>query len=361
MKGQRNTLVKVLLAVMLVICSIGFIGCKPSKGDKESTGYGEVGYYYFTAIEDEYELVLQDGRYSLTIEGVLMEGSYSYDGAVLSLYAEKEGGKTIIGSINGAILTITYNGGTYNFYKKVDYTVSFDVDGGSAVAPVTVVNGKTVTKPADPTKEGYYFVGWYADKAFTKPFAFGSDIITANTTLYARFVAQSATGSEYTATFYVDGEVLETKTTIGGVLYMLPTPNNTDKTFVGWWISDYQDAEKLTYKYEDQALTQNVNLYAVWASDALQISVNSTGATWSALRAGVEYTVSISKGDTVLLAPYKTTNLSVDYDFASAAAGDYTVSVVADGKTSVAYYKNKALARVSNFSFTQPSTLVFEG
>lgn len=361
MKGQRNTLVKVLLAVMLVICSFGFFGCKPAKDDKESTNYGEVGYYYFTAIEDEYELVLEDGRYSLTIEGVLMTGSYAYDGAVLSLYAENEGGKTIIGSIKGATLTITYNGGTYTFYKKVDYTVQFDVDGGSAVAPVTVVNGKTLTKPADPTKEGYCFVGWYADKDYTKPFVFGSDIITANTTLYARFVAQSATGYEYTATLYVDGEVLETKTTIGGVLYTLPTPENTDKTFVGWWVSDYQDAEKLTYKYEAQALTQNVNLYAVWASDALQISVNSTGATWSAIRAGVEYTVTIKSGDTLMLAPYKTTGLSVDYDFAAYDAGDYTVIVEAEGKTTVAYYKNKALARVSNFSFTEPSTLVFEG
>ena len=107
MKGQRNTLVKVLLAVMLVICSFGFIGCKPSSNDKESTGYGEAGYYYFTAIEDEYELVLGDGRYSLTIEGVLMEGEYSYDGAVLNLYAATEGGKNIIGSIKGTILTIT--------------------------------------------------------------------------------------------------------------------------------------------------------------------------------------------------------------------------------------------------------------
>ena len=102
-------------------------------------------------------------------------------------------------------------------------------------------------------------------------------------------------------------------------------------------------------------------MYAVWANDGLQVSVNSTGATWSALRAGVEYTVTIKSGNNVVLAPYKTTNLSVDYDFASVAAGEYTVIVEAEGKTSIAYYKNKALARVSNFSFTQPSTLVFEG
>jgi uncharacterized repeat protein (TIGR02543 family) len=218
-----------------------------------------------------------------------------------------------------------------------------------------------VTKPADPTKEGYHFVGWYADKAYTKPFAFDADIITANTTIYARFVEQSATGNEYTATLYVDGEVLESKTTVGGVLYALPTPQKGNEAFVGWWVSDYQSAEKLTYKYENQALTQNVNLYAVWESDGMQISVDSTGASWSAIRAGVEYTVTIKCGDDVVLAPKKTTALSVDYDFASSEAGEYTVTVEADGKTAVAYYKNKALARVSIFSVTDSSMFVFVG
>lgn len=362
MKGQRNALIKVLLAMLFVICSFGFIGCKPSGGDKESsTTYGEVGNYYCTISNEENELILEDGKYTLTIGDALITGNYSYDGAVLTLHAENEGGKNIIGSIDGTILTITYNGGTYSFYKKVDYTVTFDVDGGNAIAPVTVVNGQTVTKPADPTKEGYYFVGWYADKAYTKPFAFDADIITANTTIYARFVEQSAAGNEYTATLYVDGEVLESKTTVGGVLYALPTPQKGNEAFVGWWVSDYQSAEKLTYKYENQALTQNVNLYAVWESDGMQISVDSKGASWSAIRTGVEYTVTIKCGDDVVLAPKKTTALSVDYDFASSEAGEYTVTVEAEGKTAVAYYKNKALARVSIFSVTDSSVFVFVG
>jgi len=43
------------------------------------------------------------------------------------------------------------------------YTVTFDSDGGSAVTAQTVESGKTATKPADPTKEGYTFKGWYLD------------------------------------------------------------------------------------------------------------------------------------------------------------------------------------------------------
>ena len=362
MKGKRYTLVRILLAVMLAICSLCFISCKPKGGeDSSSVSFGETGSYYFNAIDEEYELTLEDGRYSLTIEGVLMEGTYSYDGAILNLYAANEGGANILGSIEGTILTITYNGGTYNFYKKVDYTVTFDVDGGSAISAVTVTNGKTVTKPADPTKDGCYFIGWYADKAFTTPFAFDSNIITSDTTIYARFVTQSVTDNEYTATLFVDGEKLESRTTIGGVLYGLPTPQSADKTFAGWWVSDAQEADKLTYKYTEQQLTQNVNLYAVWANDGLQLSVNENGASWAAIRVGVEYTVSIEKGDDIVYGPYKTTDLSINYDFSAAIAGEYKVTVKAEDKTSVAYYWNKALSRVSIFSVTEPSTLVFVG
>ena len=49
------------------------------------------------------------------------------------------------------------------------YTAQFDTNGGSAVDKVkTDKNGK-IERPADPTKEGYIFVGWYSDSKLTKP------------------------------------------------------------------------------------------------------------------------------------------------------------------------------------------------
>ena len=58
--------------------------------------------------------------------------------------------------------TITSNVATVVVYAAIiTYTVTFDSDGGSAVASQTIEDEKKATKPADPTKNGYEFAGWY--------------------------------------------------------------------------------------------------------------------------------------------------------------------------------------------------------
>jgi len=69
------------------------------------------------------------------------------------------------------------------------YTVAFDTNGGSAVDPVTVDAGSTVTKPADPMKSGHNFGGWYKDSTLQTPWNFANDTVTADTMLYAKWTA----------------------------------------------------------------------------------------------------------------------------------------------------------------------------
>ena len=69
------------------------------------------------------------------------------------------------------------------------FTVTFDTDGGSAVSAVEVKKGKTVAKPADPTKEGYTFDGWYlGDEKYNFSTAVKEDI-----TLKAHWEAKTFT------------------------------------------------------------------------------------------------------------------------------------------------------------------------
>lgn len=67
------------------------------------------------------------------------------------------------------------------------YTVTFDSNGGSAVASQTVTSGETATEPVDPTKSGYDFDAWYSDNQFTTEYNFATPV-TADITLYAKWV-----------------------------------------------------------------------------------------------------------------------------------------------------------------------------
>ena len=46
-------------------------------------------------------------------------------------------------------------------WKIITYNVTFNSDGGSYVEAQTVASGQSVTKPTNPVKEGYEFIGWY--------------------------------------------------------------------------------------------------------------------------------------------------------------------------------------------------------
>lgn len=70
------------------------------------------------------------------------------------------------------------------------YTVTFESNGGTAVAEQTVEKNGTATEPPDPTWEGFSFEGWYSDSDPSAPYDFSTPV-TGNLTLYAKWNADS--------------------------------------------------------------------------------------------------------------------------------------------------------------------------
>ena len=104
-----------------------------------------------------------------------------------------------------------------------NYTVTFDTDGGSAVASITAAYGAALTTPAAPTKDGYTFAGW--SPAFPATMPLGG----------AALVAQW-TPKNYTITFdSAGGSAVAPITAAYGAALSAPTaPTKDGYTFAGW-------------------------------------------------------------------------------------------------------------------------------
>ncbi|HHV45724.1 MAG TPA: InlB B-repeat-containing protein [Tissierellia bacterium] len=74
-------------------------------------------------------------------------------------------------------------------------TITFDTKGGSDIEPVSYPVGSVIAKPADPTKPGYTFDGWYSDPDLTQVFFF-TTMPDEDITIYAKWRA-----NEYIVTF----------------------------------------------------------------------------------------------------------------------------------------------------------------
>ena len=80
-------------------------------------------------------------------------------------------------------------------FAKWVVTLSFDSQGGPSYEPIVGEGGKTYKMPEDPTRDGYVFVGWYTDQAYTNKLTYVMP--RTNTTAYAKWQVYE-TGSAIT-------------------------------------------------------------------------------------------------------------------------------------------------------------------
>ena len=103
------------------------------------------------------------------------------------------------------------------------YTITFDTDGGSKIDPITQDYGTAITAPADPTREGYTFIGWDTEIPTTMP--------AGDMTIKAQWRI-----NRYTVTFDTDGgsAVASITQDYGTAITAPADPTRGGYTFTGW-------------------------------------------------------------------------------------------------------------------------------
>ena len=271
MKRRILTLLSLIFAMVGILAVV--TACKPEEELVNPSEPTVVEEYYYDATGSEYLLTLfTENKFKLEISPDTVEGEYALEGESLKLTLGD--GSVIDATIKNKTVNLTYKEKAYNFLLKVDYTVSFNTLGGSSVAAVKVRNGKTVAAPAAPTKGDEVFIDWYTDEACKNLYYF-SQPVTGDLTLYARFVQHI--DPEFTVKFETGAGASEIDdvTTTGGKLFHLPTPVKEGSKFVGWYVSQFYSAQKLSYRYEEQPIEENITLYAVWDDGNPVVSVDA--------------------------------------------------------------------------------------
>lgn len=151
--------------------------------------------------------------------------------------------------------------GDVTFHK-----VTFESNGGTAIAEQDVIDGDKVIQPVNPTKEGYTFDAWYTEAACTNKYDF-EKAVTDNFTLYANWIEGSEENpTEYTVTFDSNGGSSVVPQTVkqGEKAKKPASPIKSGYTFNGWY------DKTLTKVYDfNTPVTEDITLYAKWTKKAV--------------------------------------------------------------------------------------------
>ena len=156
---------------------------------------------------------------------------------------------------------------------SINYTVTFNTDGGTSVSTQTHPAGDCAIRPvADPTKAStiaynYTFAGWYLNDVeydFSLP-------LTDNIVVTAKWTATSV---PYTVTYDSKGGTAVASETVGfGQMFTRPTdPTNGNLIFICWLL----DGEEYDF---DTEVTEHITLVAKWAEEAFVVTFDSKGGS----------------------------------------------------------------------------------
>ena len=213
-----------------------------------------------------------DGSKTVDLKGIISPALIDV------LYADKDVNNNVYDATTN-ILTIPAGEGTtslqagrtddnlptrWTFYSEMtnvdDCVVTFDVQGGSVIDAQIIVKNTVASEPSPPpTRAGYTFGGWYQEATCENEFDFGEPI-TADTKVYARWIAIV---TEYTVTFDTQGgSSIVAQTIVKNALASEPStpPTRVGYTFGGW----YQEATCENEFDFGEPITADTKVYAKW-------------------------------------------------------------------------------------------------
>jgi len=242
-------------------------------------------------------------------------------------------------------------------YAKWDVeqiTLTFEVNGGSAIEAVTQDYNSLFAAPADPTKEGYTFGGWYEDAAFATPFVFPANL-TVNTSVYAKW---NITQTKLTYEVAGGSAIPENSGDWGRTINAPADPTKAGHNFMGW----YKDAgltEAFTFPVELKADTK---IYAKWKAQPRKLTFNSNGGSVVASSTVPYGTIVVKPTDPtregyVFAGWFDEPALTTPHDFTVGLTSDLTV--YAKWEADLTAY-NAALAAVVEADYTPTSWAAYQ-
>ena len=180
------------------------------------------------------------------------------------------------------------------------YTVSFDSNGGSSVATQSATYNTAASKPADPSKTGFTFAGWFTDKDGKNAYDFSSKV-TGDITLYAKWNINS-----YTVSFDSNGgsSVAAQSVTYNTAASKPADPSRKGYTFAGWFTG--KDC-KTAYDFNSN-VTGDITLYAKWnkipdqssnTPKKYKVSLNASSIPLQKGKSTTAVKATLTKGDSI--------------------------------------------------------------
>lgn len=201
---------------------------------------------------------------SFDVDGQVTTESLEYGTVITAPTNIKKEGHTFAGwepeFVEGT--TVPANDLTYKAKWTVNqYTITFDTDGGTEIAPITQDFGTDITAPDDPAKTGYTFMGWSEDIPATMP--------AKDLNLTATWQINS-----YNVVFVVDGEEISRVTQEYGTLITAPAdPVKKGYIFDGWDPAYVEGATVPAF---------NITYTAKWIAGEFTITFDSNGGSYVA-------------------------------------------------------------------------------